>query len=341
MNALLFYLFLALFISFICSLVEAILLSIPQSYLMSLESENTWSKSFLSLKKNIDKPLAAILTLNTVAHTIGAAGVGAQVTNIYDDNFLGIASAILTILILFFSEIIPKTIGANYWKGLSKSTFYILKIMLFITYPVVIISLKITQIFSRDKLTNVTREELSALSNLAYSEGVFSMQENRIIQNIIDLKKIKASEILTPRVVVFLADESLDLDSFSKEKNFSKHTRIPVFTNNIENVTGYVFLQDVIEKMSKKNNNLILKDLKRQILTVPNSVNVFSLFNQFLKKKEHIALIVDEYGGFDGIITMEDIIETLLGLEIIDENDQIVDMQLYAKEKWYKKRDLG
>ena len=213
--------------------------------------------------------------------------------------------------------------------------------MLFITYPVVIVSLKITQIFSRDKLTKVTREELSALSNLAYSEGVFSMQENRIIQNIIDLKKIKASEILTPRVVVFLADESLDLDSFSKEKNFSKHTRIPVFTNNIENVTGYVFLQDVIEKMSNKNNNLILKDLKRQILTVPNSVNVFSLFNQFLKEKEHIALIVDEYGGFDGIITMEDIIETLLGLEIIDENDQIVDMQLYAKEKWYKKRDLG
>ena len=341
MNALLFYLFLALFISFICSLVEAILLSIPQSYLMSLESENSWSKSFLSLKKNIDKPLAAILTLNTVAHTIGAAGVGAQVTNIYGDNFLGIASAILTILILFFSEIIPKTIGANYWKGLSKSTYYILKIMLFITYPVVIVSLKITQIFSRDKLTKVTREELSALSNLAYSEGVFSMQENRIIQNIIDLKKIKVSEILTPRVVVFLADESLDLDSFSKEKNFSKHTRIPVFTNNIENVSGYVFLQDVIEKMSNKNNNLILKDLKRQILTVPNSVNVFSLFNQFLKEKEHIALIVDEYGGFDGIITMEDIIETLLGLEIIDENDQIVDMQLYAKEKWYKKRDLG
>ena len=167
------------------------------------------------------------------------------------------------------------------------------------------------------------------------------MQENRIIQNIIDLKKIKASEILTPRVVVFLADESLDLDSFSKEKNFSKHTRIPVYTDNVENVSGYVFLQDVIEKMSNKNNNLILKDLKRQILTVPNSVNVFSLFNQFLKEKEHIALIVDEYGGFDGIITMEDIIETLLGLEIIDENDQIVDMQLYAKEKWYKKRDLG
>ena len=340
MNALLFYLFLALFISFICSLVEAILLSIPQSYLMSLESENSWSKSFLSLKNNIDKPLAAILTLNTVAHTIGAAGVGAQVTNIYGDEFLGIASAILTVLILFFSEIIPKTIGANYWKGLSKSTFYILQAMLFITYPVVIISIKITKLFSKDKQNKVTREELSALSNLAYSEGVFSMQENRIIQNIIDLKKIKASEILTPRVVVFLANESLDLDSFSKEKNFSKYSRVPVYTNDIENVTGYIFLQDVIEKMSNSNDDFKLKDLKREILTVPNSVNVFSLFNQFLEKKEHIALIVDEYGGFDGIITMEDIIETLLGLEIIDENDHVVDMQLYAKEKWFKKRDL-
>ena len=163
MNALLFYLFLALFISFICSLVEAILLSIPQSYLMSIETENSWSKSFLLLKKNIDKPLAAILTLNTVAHTIGAAGVGAQVTNIYGDDFLGLASALLTILILFFSEIIPKTIGANYWRGFSKSTYYILKVMLFITYPVVIISIKITKLFSKDKNNKVTREELSVV----------------------------------------------------------------------------------------------------------------------------------------------------------------------------------
>ena len=341
MNALLFYLFLALFISFICSLVEAILLSIPQSYLMSKETENSWSKSFLLLKKNIDKPLAAILTLNTVAHTIGAAGVGAQVTNIYGDDFLGIASALLTILILFFSEIIPKTIGANYWRGLSKSTYYILKVMLFITYPVVIISIKITKLFSKDKNNKVTREELSALSNQAYSEGIFSMQENRIIQNIIDLKKIKASQILTPRVVVFLANESIDIDDFRKDKNFSKYSRIPLYSNDIENITGYIFLQDVIEKMSEKNNNLKLKNLKREILTVPNTVNVFSLFNQFLENKEHIALIVDEYGGFDGIITMEDIIETLLGLEIIDENDQVVDMQLYAKEKWFNKRDLG
>ena len=196
MNALLFYLLLALFISFICSLVEAILLSIPQSYLMSIESENSWSKSFLSLKKNIDKPLAAILTLNTVAHTIGAAGVGAQVTNIFGDNYLGIASALLTVLILFFSEIIPKTIGANYWRGLSKSTYYILKVMLFITYPVVIISIKITKLFSKDKNNNVTREELSALSNQAYSEGIFSMQENRIIQNIIDFFTFNCFKIM-------------------------------------------------------------------------------------------------------------------------------------------------
>ena len=208
--------------------------------------------------------------------------------------------------------------------------------MLFITYPVVIISIKITKLFAKDKQNKVTREELSALSNLAY-RGVFSMQENRIIQNIIDLKKIKASDILTPRVVVFLANELLDLDSFSKEKNFSKYSKIPVYTNDIENVTGYIFLQDVIEKMSNTNDDFKLKDLKREILTVPNSVNVFFIQSIF-RKKEHIALIVDEYGGFDGIITMEDIIETLLGLEIIDENDQVVDMQLYAKENGSKKR---
>ena len=342
MNLLLFYLFLALVVSFICSMVEAVLLTIPQSYLVSVRSQSSWANSFLSFKKNIDKPLSAILTLNTIAHTIGAAGVGAQVTNLYGDSFLGIASALLTILILFFSEIIPKTIGAIYWKSLSKVTYYTLRIMLIVTYPIVIVSIKITQIFAKQKQNNVTREELSALANLGYSEGVFSMQENKIIQNIIDLKKIKASDILTPRVVVFSAEENMSLKEFCELKNFSKHSRVPIYNKEIENITGYVFLQDVIEKRTdKKNDKASLKKLKREILAVPESVNIFSLFNQFLQKKEHISLIVDEYGGFEGIVTMEDIIETLIGLEIIDENDQVVDMQQYAKQKWMDKRDIN
>ncbi|MBJ10701.1 MAG: hemolysin [Flavobacteriales bacterium] len=341
MSALIFYLFLALFISFVCSLVEATLLTIPKSYLLSIEKNNEWVTSFLSLKKNIDRPLSAILTLNTIAHTIGAAGVGAEITRLFGDNYLGLASAILTILILFFSEIIPKTIGATYYKGLSKFTLYTLRLMLILTYPFVVISMKITGLVATQKNTSVTREQLSALANLGYDEGVFSKQENRIIQNIIDLKKIKISEIITPRVVVFSADEENTLENFSKENKKIKFSRIPLYSQQIENITGYIFLQDYIEKISdKKNKHSKLKSLRRDILKVPNTINVFALFNQFLEKKEHISIVIDEYGGLVGIVTLEDILETLIGLEIIDESDQEVDMQKFARQKWKNKNPI-
>ena len=342
MSALIFYLFLALFISFVCSLVEATLLTVPKSYLLSIEKNNEWATSFLSFKKNIDKPLSAILTLNTIAHTIGAAGVGAEITSLFGDKYLGFASAILTILILFLSEIIPKTIGATYYKGLSKFTFYILRFMLMITYPFVVVSMKITGLIATHKKTSVTREQLSALANLGYDEGVFSKQENRIIQNIIDLKKIKISEIITPRVVVFSANEENTLDNFSKELKKIKFSRIPLYSQQIENITGYIFLQDYIEKISnKKNLNIKLKTIRRDILKVPDSINVFALFNQLLEKKEHISIVIDEYGGFVGIVTLEDILETLIGLEIIDESDQEVDMQKFARQKWKNKKLLN
>ncbi|MGC6428471.1 MAG: CNNM domain-containing protein [Flavobacteriales bacterium] len=338
MTALFFYLFLALVVSFLCSLVEAVLLTVPKSFLVSLKNEQNWSDSFLLMKKNIDKPLSAILTLNTIAHTIGAAGVGAEVTNLFGDSYLGVASAVLTVLILFLSEIIPKTIGATYWKSLSKLTFYILKVMLVITYPIVIISIKITNLFTKQKNNKVTREELSALADLGFTEGVFSNRENKIIQNIIDLKKIKANEILTPRVVVFSANEDQLIEDFYKENHNFKFSRIPIYSQQIENITGYIFLQDVLENLlSKENLKNKLVTLRRDILTVPNTISIFSLFNQLLEKKEHISIVVDEYGGFDGIVTMEDILESLLGLEIVDENDQVEDMQKYAKQKWENK----
>lgn len=341
MSALIFYLFLALFISFVCSLVEATLLTIPKSYLLSIEKNNKWATSFLSFKKNIDKPLSAILTLNTIAHTIGAAGVGAEITSLFGDNYLGFASAVLTILILFLSEIIPKTIGATYYKGLSKLTFYMLRCMLIITYPFVVVSMKITGLIATQKNTSVTREQLSALANLGYDEGVFSKQENRIIQNIIDLKKIKISEIITPRVVVFSANEENTLDDFRKEHKKIKFSRIPLYSQQIDNITGYIFLQDYIEKISnKKNLNIKLKTLRRDILKVPTSINVFALFNQLLEKKEHISIVIDEYGGLVGIVTLEDILETLIGLEIIDESDQEIDMQKFARQKWKNKNSL-
>ena len=256
----------------------------------------------------------------------------------FGDSYLGIASAVLTVLILFLSEIIPKTIGATYWKSLSKLTFYILKVMLVITYPIVIISIKITNLFTKQKNNKVTREELSALADLGFTEGVFSNRENKIIQNIIDLKKIKANEILTPRVVVFSANEDQLIEDFYEENHNFKFSRIPIYSQQIENITGYIFLQDVLENLlSKENLKNKLVTLRRDILTVPNTISIFSLFNQLLEKKEHISIVVDEYGGFDGIVTMEDILESLLGLEIVDENDQVEDMQKYAKQKWENK----
>lgn len=338
MSALFFYLFIALFVSFVCSLAEAVLLSVPQSYLVTLKNKYFWADSFLNYKKNIDKPLSAILALNTIAHTIGAAGVGAEASKIFGHTSLAIVSAILTLLILIFSEIIPKTLGALYCKSLSKLTFYSIKFMMILTYPLVFISIRITQLFAKKKNQIISREELSAMANLGYDEGIFSKDENRIIQNILNLKKIKVSEILTPRVVVVSANENLTIDDFKSQKQFLNFSRIPLYSDQNEKITGYILLQDVLKNNSDKNNvKTYLKGFKRDILTVPNTINLFVLFNRLVEKKEHISVVVDEYGGLDGIITMEDVIETFLGLEIMDESDQVIDMQKYAKLKWQKK----
>ncbi|MDR2087205.1 MAG: hemolysin family protein [Dysgonamonadaceae bacterium] len=336
MIVLLVYLFIALFISFLCSIMEAVLLSTPQSFLIVKQEEgNRWATSFIVLKNDIDKPLSAILSLNTIAHTVGAAGVGAQAIKVFGEASFGIASAAMTILILVFTEIIPKTIGANYWRNLTMITTYIIKGMIIITYPLVIASAVITRLISKNKLEQTTsREEIAALTNIGVGEGIFSEKENRIIQNLLKLKNVGVREIMTPRVVVALADENLSLNDFLKSKDYLKYSRIPVYSENEDNVTGYVFRQAVLEKLTENQHNLQLKNIKREIVIVPNTIILFALWEKLLEKKEHIALIVDEYGGLDGIVTMEDIIETLLGLEIVDEKDTIPDMQAYARERW-------
>jgi CBS domain containing-hemolysin-like protein len=341
MVLLLFYLFLALFVSFLCSIMEAVLLSTPKSFVIAQhENKKPWAKSFIDLKTNIDKPLSAILSLNTVAHTVGAAGVGAQAVKIYGEASFGIVSAILTILILVFTEIIPKTIGAKYCRNLAKISARIIQIMILITYPLVMMSTVITKLISNKKQKQtISREEIAALANIGTDEGVFSSKEHKIIQNILLLKNIKIKAIMTPRVVVTVADEKLDLKEFLKNKDCLKFSRIPIYSENDENITGYVFRHEIYKKLAEGKHGLTLKDLKREIVVFPNSIALFTLLEKLLEKKEHIALIVDEYGGLDGIVTMEDIIETLLGLEIIDETDTIVDMQKYAREQWKKKQE--
>jgi CBS domain containing-hemolysin-like protein len=336
MILLLFYLFLSLIVSFLCSIMEAVLLSTPNSFLMvKAENGNAWASGFIGIKKSIDKPLSAILSLNTVAHTVGAAGVGAQAVVVFGDEYFGIVSALLTILILVFTEIIPKTIGTRYWRTLARPAFMIINAMILITYPLVVISSIISKVISKNPNNKTTsREEIAALASIGADEGVFIEKEYKIIQNLLKLKNVKVTEIMTPRVVLAVANENLSLSDFLKNKDYLKFSRIPVYSGKEENITGYVFRQVVFEKLAEDRHELRLMDIKREIVIVPESIVLFALWEKLLEKKEHIALVVDEYGGLDGIVTMEDIIETLLGLEITDEKDTITDMQKFARDRW-------
>lgn len=320
--------------------MEAVLLSTPLSYLKSkVEVNDKNAEAMIKLKENIDKPLSAILSLNTVAHTVGAAGVGAQATIVFGEASFGIVSAILTILILVFTEIIPKTLGANYSKQLVGISSKIMKVMIFITYPLVQLSSVLTKLFSRDKKELTTsREEISALASIGTQEGIFLDKENKIIQNLIKLKSVRISEIMTPRIVVVTANEDMTLQEFLKNKDFLHFSRIPVYKDNRDNITGYIFRELVFEKLAEDQFDLKLKDIKREILTFYESVTLFNAWDLMLSKKEHISLVVDEYGGMDGIATLEDIIESLLGFEIVDEKDQVEDMQQYAMERWKSKQ---
>ena len=340
MTLLLTYLFLAIITSFLCSVMEAVLLSTPISYLKSkLQNGDTSAKSMLELKEDIDKPLSAILSLNTIAHTVGAAGVGAQAAVVFGDAYFAIVSAVLTILILVFTEIIPKTLGANYNKELVGITAKIIKGMIFITYPLVWLSSIMTKMLSRDKAELTTsREEISALASIGTEEGIFVDKENKIIQNLIKLKSLRLEEVMTPRIVVIAANENMTLQEFLQNKEFLHFSRIPIYRENKDDITGYVLREFVFEKLAADQFDLTLKDIKRDIIHYSENMTLFDAWEEMLQRKEHISLITDEYGGMEGIVTVEDIIESLLGFEIVDEKDKVADMQQYAIKRWQEKQ---
>lgn len=340
MTLLFIYLFIALFISFLCSVMEAVLLSVPLSYLKAKKAANDMSANLMiEYKEDVDKPLSAILSLNTVAHTVGAAGVGAQATVVFGDEYFGVVSAVLTILILVITEIIPKTLGANYSKELVSISSKIIKVMIVLTYPLVKLSSGLTRLLSRDASELTTsREEISALASIGTQEGIFEDKENKIIQNLIKLKSLKIKEIMTPRIVVVTAKEDMTLKEFLENKEFLHFSRIPIYQDNKDNITGYVFREKVFEKLAEDEFHLKLKDIKRDIVQFPKNITLFDAWEEMLQRKEHISLVLDDYGGMDGIATLEDIIETLLGFEILDEKDKVEDMQQYATKRWQEKK---
>ena len=311
------------------------------SFVSMLEKEGRKGAPLLKkYKQDIDKPIAAILSLNTISHTVGAAGVGAQSEAIFGSQFFALTSAILTLLILIFSEIIPKTIGASYWRNLAIPCARIIHVLVIVTYPLVPMSELITHIFSRKKQqTSVSREEVSAMVTVGAEEGVLEKKENSMIQNLLKLDDVKARDIMTPSSVAEIAEESMTLREFYQNDAYRQFSRIPVYNEeNDDYIKGYVLRQTILEKLSEDKFDLRLSDIIRPVLTFQENENVGKIWEQLLAKKEHISIIIDEYGCFRGIVTMEDVIETMLGTEIVDEKDTVTDMQEFAREKWQEQQ---
>ena len=312
------------------------------TFVSMLESEGRTGASLLKkYKQDIDKPISAILTLNTIAHTVGAAGVGAQSQEIWGDEFFALTSAVLTFLILVLSEIIPKTIGASYWRQLAIPAARIIHTLVVITYPFVLLSEFITHFFSSNhQPMTVSREEVSAMVNVGAEEGVLATKENRMIQNLLKLDDIKARDIMTPSSVVEMAEERMTLREFYRHDAYSTYSRIPVYNEeNDDFIKGYVLRQTILEKLSEDKFELRLTDIVRPVLTFQENEPVSKIWEKLLAKKEHISVIIDEYGCFRGIVTMEDVIETMLGTEIVDEKDTVTDMQELAREKWQEQQE--
>lgn len=344
MTLLFLYLFLALAVSFLCSILEAVLLSVNQSYIAVLEKEGRPSAKLLrKLKDDIDRPLSAILSLNTIAHTVGAAGVGAQAQIVFGYAYVGITSAILTLLILFLSEIIPKTLGATYWKTLAPVAARMLRWMILILYPFVVLSMMITRLLSDDKeRPTFSREEFSAMADRGVEEGIFEKEESNILKNLVRFNSLRIKDIMTPRVVVESFHEDTTVSDVFDQYDELRFSRLPVYGEKEDDITGYVLKNDLLIKLAQDQHAVPLKELKRDILILPETISLQSLFEQLLENQEHIAVAVDEYGGFSGIVTMEDVVETLLGMEIVDEVDAIEDMQKQARKNWRQRaRKLG
>lgn len=336
MTLILLYLIGALGISFLCSVLEAVLLSTPISFISMKESQGVKTASLLmKYKTNVDRPVAAILTLNTVAHTIGAAGVGSESVKVFGEAYFGIISAILTLLILVLSEIIPKTIGASYWRTLAMPSAKIIKVLIVITYPLVWLSELLTRCVSpKIQPLTVSREEVAAMVNVGTDEGVIEDAENKVIQNFLKLSNVCAEDIMTPFVVVASVSSKTTMKEFYDNQSLSSFSRIPVFDTKREFIVGYVRRSNVLEMLTQDKFTMPLREIVRPILFFMEDAKVSDIWQKMLEKKEHISVITDEYGCMRGIVTMEDVIETMLGVEIVDECDTTTDLQAMAREKF-------
>ncbi len=341
MYLLIVYVLIALVFSFLCSIAEAVILSVNSSYVAMLEDEGKPVGTLLrELKEDIGKPLAAILTLNTIAHTMGAVGAGAQATTVFGSAYLGVASAVLTLLILVFSEIIPKTLGAHHWRKLAPATARALRILIWLLYPFVLLTEKLTGALTEGaSLTGFSRREFEVMADLSAAEGQIAELESEILKNLLRLRKVQVQDAMTPRTVVFSLPETISVRQFFEDHPEVPFSRIPIYGEDHDHVSGFVLRADIVSAYARGEWEHTLQAYRREIPALPETISLAQAFNLVMPMEAHIALVVDEYGDVQGILTLEDIFETLLGLEIVDEGDETVDMRELARKQWQSRAE--
>lgn len=334
----LIYFLIAIGVSFLCSILEAVLLSITASHIEIVKKENNGLGSLMEhQKRNIDFSIAAILTLNTFAHTLGAAGVGAEAAKMFGDEYMFYISAVLTILILVLSEIIPKTLGAYYWKNLAGFATRAIKVLVVITYPILIVMNKITTYITPAKKETITKDEILATASIAERKGILRVKETAMIENLLKLNEIKTKDIFTPRSVVFSVQKTAFLNSFADRSSvdlekFKEYSRVPIYDADIDDIIGIVISKEYFhELLEDKYENK--EDLIKPVQRVNENIAISKLIDMFLTKNEHLFIVTDNYEQTEGVVSLEDALESLLGAEIVDELDSNVDLRELAKMK--------
>lgn len=341
MTLLVLFVFLAIGVSFLCSILEAVLLSITPSYVEAMAQEKQpMADKLRALRNDIERPLAAILSLNTIAHTVGATGAGAQAAIVFDDVGVGIFSAVLTLGILILSEIIPKTLGATYWRGLVPFTVRTLPILIVAQLPLVWLSQAITHLLkSGDGNSEVSREEITAMASAGQREGVVEEDETRVVTNLFRLPQIKAHQVMTPRTVIEFVSADETASAIVADRESFTHSRLPVIGESIDEVQGFVLTRDLLQAIVDKQGKRKAGQLSRELPVVAEDMDLDALLDLLLEREAHIALVQDEYGGTAGLVTMEDVIETILGSEIVDEHDQAPDLRKVARQRAKQRKE--
>jgi len=339
------FVLLALTVSFLCSLTEAVLLSLTPSYIESLRAKQPRRAALLRKLRieNVDRSLAAILTLNTIAHTVGAIVAGAEASVVFGSAWIGVFSAVMTLLILFLSEIIPKTIGAVYWPKFVSATAFFVKGLIVVLYPLVWVSEGLTRLVARGRRAHVfSREEFIAMAAVGEQGGYLKKEESRIIRSLFRFGSIQITNIMTPRTVILAFPQDMTVDEALRGDTKIPFSRLPVYGTDIDDITGFVLKDEILSCKAQGRAGVKLETLKRHIGAVPESMSLSMLLEFLLEERRHIVIVVDEYGGTCGLVTLEDVMETLLGIEITDEMDSVEDMQALARQQWLKRaRALG